>query len=125
MQSCVRFDTYITGGTVLHNYAHIFDLLTSLRRACAHPYLIVHGGGSQTHKLSGGKRLMPKTVDVCGLCQDDVHDDEEEGPKRVAKCGHCFHDDCIKSYVADAPPSKSGAVGCPVCFTKLVVDLNE
>merc|ERR1719359_2077212 len=72
MQSCVKFDTYISSGTILHNYAHIFDLLTSLRRAVDHPYLIVHGGGKDTHMLPNGQRLKPRLGVVCGLCQDDV-----------------------------------------------------
>jgi len=124
MNSCVKFDTYIQSGTVLHNYAHIFDLLTSLRRAVDHPYLIVHGGGGATHKLPGGKKLTPKLGNVCGLCQDDILDGGEE-IKRAAACGHCFHDECIRAYIADAPQLKKGGVGCPVCFTKLSIELDE
>lgn len=125
MQSCVRFDTYINKGTILHNYAHIFDLLTSLRRAVDHPYLIVHGGAANTHQLPAGQPQQDrKLVDICGLCQDDIGDDAEE-PKRVAKCGHAFHLDCIKDYVADAPRLPSGGVGCPVCFAKLQIELDE
>ena len=74
-----------------HNYAHIFDLLTSLRRAVDHPYLIVYGGGQAsgrtllettcafklsidlcqaTHKLPAGKALPAANCgSVCGLCQ--------------------------------------------------------
>jgi DNA repair protein RAD16 len=124
MQSCVKFDTYIQGGTILHNYAHIFDLLTSLRRAVDHPYLIVYGGGASSHKLPGGVKMQPKLGSVCGLCQDDVLEDGEE-VKRTAKCGHCFHDECIRDYIADAPKLKGGGVGCPVCFTKLSIDLGD
>jgi len=123
MQSCVKFDTYVKGGTILHNYAHIFDLLTSLRRAVDHPYLIVHGGGSATHKLPSGERLREELADICGLCQDVVREGSEE-TKRVAKCGHAFHDDCIRAYLEDAPQLPSGGVGCPVCFTRLSVDLG-
>lgn len=39
-----QFDTYVDRGTLLHNYAHIFDLLARLRQAVDHPYLVVHGG---------------------------------------------------------------------------------
>jgi len=124
MQSCVRFDTYIQSGTVLHNYAHIFDLLTSLRRAVDHPYLIVHGGGQSKHALPGGKKITPKFGVVCGLCQDDVLEDGEE-TKRTAKCGHSFHDDCIRAFIADSPKAKRGGVGCPVCFANLSVDLGD
>eukprot|EP00913_Durusdinium_trenchii_P001440 g1333.t1 len=109
MQSCVKFDTFVHSGTVLHNYAHIFDLLTSLRRAVDHPYLIVYGGGQATHKLPAGKSLTYENAgNVCG-----------EEVRRQAKCGHVFHDECIRAYIADAPQLKSGGVGCPVCFTKL------
>lgn len=125
MQSCVKFDTFVHSGTVLHNYAHIFDLLTSLRRAVDHPYLIVYGGGQATHKLPAGKSLTYENAgNVCGLCQDDVNEGGEE-VRRQAKCGHVFHDECIRAYIADAPQLKSGGVGCPVCFTKLHVDLED
>merc|ERR1719450_1400585 len=90
MQSQVKFDTYIKSGTVLHNYAHIFDLLTSLRRAVDHPYLIVHGGGASSHKTpTGAPVASAKLSDICGLCQDDIAEDAEES-KRVAQCGHAF-----------------------------------
>lgn len=36
-----------------------------------------------------------------------------------------FHDECIRAFMADAPSLKSGGVGCPVCFSKLVVDLGD
>ena len=125
MQSCVKFDTFVHSGTVLHNYAHIFDLLTSLRRAVDHPYLIVYGGGQATHRLPAGKQLLAENAgSVCGLCQDDVIEGGEE-IKRQAKCGHVFHDECIRAYKADAPTLKSGGVGCPVCFTKLHIDLDD
>ena len=39
----VQYNTYATSGTVLHNYAHIFDLLTRLRQAVDHPCAL--GGG--------------------------------------------------------------------------------
>ena len=42
-QSRSRFDDYVDQGTLLHNYAHIFDLLSRLRQAVDHPYLVVHG----------------------------------------------------------------------------------
>jgi len=42
-QSRAKFDTYVDKGTLLHNYAHIFDLLARLRQAVDHPYLVIHG----------------------------------------------------------------------------------
>ena len=37
-----KFDGYVKKGSVLHNYAHIFELLSRLRQTCDHPYLVVH-----------------------------------------------------------------------------------
>jgi len=123
--SCTQFNTYVQAGTILHNYAHIFDLLTSLRRAVDHPYLIVHGGNSKSHQLPDGSRLQEKLGDVCALCQEDIVEDDDEEPRRVAKCGHAFHDSCIRDYMTDAPKLRSGGIGCPACFAQLHVDLGD
>ncbi len=37
-----QFDTYVSAGVLLNNYAHIFDLLMRLRQAVDHPYLVIH-----------------------------------------------------------------------------------
>ncbi|RHY91072.1 hypothetical protein DYB37_004367 [Aphanomyces astaci] len=39
-QSKAQFNTYVSAGTLLNNYAHIFDLLIRLRQAVDHPYLV-------------------------------------------------------------------------------------
>jgi len=41
-QSQAQFNTYLQNGTVLNNYAHIFDILIRLRQAVDHPYLVIH-----------------------------------------------------------------------------------
>lgn len=41
-QSQAQFNTYLQTGTVLNNYAHIFDILIRLRQAVDHPYLVIH-----------------------------------------------------------------------------------
>ena len=40
--SKVRFNTYVNEGTVLNNYANIFEVLMRLRQALDHPYLVLH-----------------------------------------------------------------------------------
>ena len=42
MLTRAKFDGYVAKGSVLHNYAHIFELLSRLRQTCDHPYLVVH-----------------------------------------------------------------------------------
>jgi hypothetical protein len=41
-QSQAQFNTYLASGTVLNNYAHIFDILIRLRQAVDHPYLVIY-----------------------------------------------------------------------------------
>jgi len=113
-----QFDTYVEGGTVLHNYAHVFDLIMRLRQAVDHPYLIVHG--SLKASDSGSVSKMPSKshgiAEVCALCQDDIEDRRQQA---TASCGHCFHKDCLKEYLEQAPQLPSGGVGCPSCFVPM------
>lgn len=53
-----KFNTYLEAGTVLNNYANIFELLTRMRLAANHPDL-----------LRVNKR---DDVLVCGICHDEV-----------------------------------------------------
>ena len=39
-QTNSKFNTYVAKGTLMHNYAHIFELLSRLRQAVDHPYLV-------------------------------------------------------------------------------------
>ncbi|CAE8583227.1 unnamed protein product, partial [Polarella glacialis] len=112
-KSQTQFDTYVEAGTILHNYAHVFDLIMRLRQAVDHPYLIIHG--SLTSDPTAGQ--MPSKsrgiCDVCVLCQDDVDD---RAQRAKATCGHVFHRDCLTEYLEQAPQLPSGGVGCPSCF---------
>jgi DNA repair protein RAD16 len=40
-RSTAKFDVFVNKGTLLHNYAHIFQLLSRLRQALDHPYLVL------------------------------------------------------------------------------------
>jgi DNA repair protein RAD16 len=53
-QSQAQFNTYVNHGTVLNNYAHIFDILIRLRQAVDHPYLVIH---SDTQRDKGADAL--------------------------------------------------------------------
>ena len=82
-----QFDTYVKAGTLLQNYASVFELVLRLRQAVAHPDLIVHSD----RRVQG----------TCGICQDDVERCTAES--HTAKCGHTFHLTCWTRYVDDAP----------------------
>lgn len=111
-KSTAQFDTFVTKGTVLHNYAHIFQLLSRLRQALDHPYLV-----AQTLEVG---RHAPTHRGVCGVCQElligvdkvDVH-----------PCKHGFHRICLAQYVESAP--SAAECHCPVCFVRINVDLRQ
>ncbi|EFJ12572.1 hypothetical protein SELMODRAFT_123971 [Selaginella moellendorffii] len=73
-QSKSVFNTYVKEGSVLNNYGHIFDLLTRLRQAVDHPYLVVHSAtgasgnllseGSEDTKIACPRCETPLTVDA-------------------------------------------------------------
>ncbi|PFH35129.1 SWI2/SNF2-containing protein RAD16 [Besnoitia besnoiti] len=135
-QTAIQFDAYVEAGTVLHNFAHIFDLLSRLRQAVDHPYLLIHG----SLQPLDGSSLLPtasrKSVPtgVCALCQDDVL---YEDHLVEAGCGHAFHRACLREYVASAPvgpglessseksEKRKDVLGCPACYTPLTVDLSS
>ena len=108
-ESRTKFDTFAASGTLLHNYAHIFELLTKLRQAADHPYLL-------TKRKSQPVTPEPSDIGVCGLCADDIGPDEVYGK---ASCGHSFHKDCSDDYIRSAPQLPLGGVGCPCCFHPL------
>eukprot|EP00915_Cephaloidophora_sp_WS-2016_P003416 GHVH01004579.1.p1 GENE.GHVH01004579.1~~GHVH01004579.1.p1 ORF type:complete len:1585 (-),score=291.24 GHVH01004579.1:249-5003(-) len=68
-QSKVKFDAYAEEGTVLHNYAHIFDLLSRLRQAADHPFLIVH---NVPVAIPAPSRAAFNQIGTCGVCQDTL-----------------------------------------------------
>jgi DNA repair protein RAD16 len=75
-QSQAQFNTYVQSGTVLNNYAHIFDILIRLRQAVDHPYLVIHSNSSKdlTPLITNDKKRKATieecdTVPDCGLCR--------------------------------------------------------
>ena len=115
-QSVAQFGAYVEAGTLLNNYAHIFDLLTRLRQAVDHPYLVLHskrgiegGPAIPTPNSSGGG--------ICNLCMDEAVD-----PISSA-CDHIFCRSCCEDLVYSAAPD--AALVCPVCRVSLTVDLSQ
>lgn len=100
-QSKAKFSTYVEGGTLLNNYAHIFDLLTRLRQAVDHPYLILYGSESSPGMVdsTGGMSSAASTstaaaaAGVCGICRESVEDAVLTG------CRHVFCRLCMREYL--------------------------
>lgn len=113
-QSQSQFNTYITAGTLLNNYAHIFDLLTRLRQAVDHPYLVVYSKTSTSLANDQNSTFDSSTAkNVCSLCNDESDDPVS------ASCGHTFCRGCIQEYT-----STSGQSLCPSCLKPLTIDFT-
>lgn len=99
-----KFNTYADQGTVLNNYANIFQLITRMRQMADHPDLILK------RNAEAGQNSL-----VCKIC-DDISEDAIK-----AKCHHIFCRSCVQDY-------QEGFVGatpdCPVCHVPLNVDLT-
>jgi SNF2 family DNA or RNA helicase len=87
-QSRARFDAYVAEATVSNNYAHLFDLLTRLRQAVCHPYLIQYGKVPE-----GASAAAASASDVCGICREATEDPVQTG------CHHVFCRLCVREYL--------------------------
>lgn len=104
-----QFDTFVAKGTVLHNYAHIFQLLSRLRQALDHPLLVVKGMDiGEIHYVEG----------MCGICSEGLDGDNSI---HVDPCRHGFHRVCLLQFLESAPDKK---FHCPTCFVTINVDLR-
>jgi DNA repair protein RAD16 len=119
IQSQAQFNTYLVSGTVLNNYAHIFDILIRLRQAVDHPYLVIHSE-TQSHNLqSAGPSDSAKFE--CDLCREPLENAVQ------ARCGHWFCSSCIQDYVASVKENATEAdtvVLCPDCSSLLEVSVS-
>ena len=101
-----KFDTYADNGTVLNNYANIFQLITRMRQMADHPDLILKRMGAET---AGSSNL------VCKIC-DDLSEDAIKSRCHHTFCRACIQD-YIEGYVGGSPP-------CPTCRVALDIDLT-
>ncbi|KAK9702632.1 DNA repair protein rad16 [Basidiobolus ranarum] len=99
-----RFSTYVQQGTVLNNYANIFDLLMKMRQVVNHPDLLLSRGKNKLNAL------------VCGICNEEPED------PIVARCKHVFCREDANQYIQS---SLEEAPLCPICFARLTIDLTQ
>ncbi|CAH0481185.1 unnamed protein product [Peronospora belbahrii] len=128
-QSQAQFNTYVSSGTLLNNYAHVFDLLIRLRQAVDHPYLVIYSKSNPALQLPNS--AVPLTEEqpfgtsggcssederLCAICHECVEDGV------IAKCGHEFCRECVREYIESLP--SGGEATCPTCSKRLTVDLS-
>jgi len=107
MSSTTRqFDTYVSRGVMLNNYANIFGLIMQMRQVANHPDLILK------RHANGGQNVL-----VCSIC-----DEPAEEPIK-SKCHHEFCRSCAKDYVRSFEAGNDP--DCPRCHIPLAIDFDQ
>lgn len=106
-QSKTRFQGYVEEGTILNNYAHVFDLLLRLRQAVCHPYLVLH------RKAEDGAKVGPG---ACCICFEPAED------AITSQCEHVFCRLCATEYIES---DESAVHSCPSCKRALTINLAQ
>ncbi|PYH81396.1 nucleotide excision repair protein [Aspergillus uvarum CBS 121591] len=101
-----QFDTYVSRGVMLNNYANIFGLIMQMRQVANHPDLIL-----KKHAQSG------QNVLVCSICDEPA----EEAIR--SRCHHEFCRRCVKDYVQSS--GIQSVVDCPRCHIPLSIDFEQ
>jgi DNA repair protein RAD16 len=116
-QTASQFNDYVAGGTLLNNYAHIFDLLMRMRQSVAHPYLVVY---SKKASQTGPTPRVTNGRVECHLC-------DQPPTERVVStcCQTAFCRSCVLEYMETAVGVENGGTICPNCNGPFSVDLNN
>ncbi|KAL3477844.1 SNF2 family N-terminal domain-containing protein [Aspergillus californicus] len=101
-----EFDTYVSRGVMLNNYANIFGLIMQMRQVANHPDLIL-----KKH-AEGGQNVL-----VCTICDEPA----EEAIR--SRCHHDFCRRCAKDYMRSF--DAASVVDCPRCHIPLSIDLEQ
>lgn len=98
-----KFETYVSQGVLLNNYANIFGLIMQMRQIADHPDLIL-----KKH-AEGGQNVL-----VCCICDEPAEDAVR------SRCKHDFCRTCVKGYVLSTEDPE-----CPQCHIPLSIDLEQ
>lgn len=101
-----KFDTYVSQGVMLNNYANIFGLIMQMRQIANHPDLILK------------KHVQPGfNVLVCRVCDEPAEDAIR------SRCHHEFCRKCAKDYIESY--DQESVVDCPQCHIPLSIDMEQ
>ncbi|KAL2215293.1 putative DNA excision repair protein Rad16 [Thermoascus aurantiacus ATCC 26904] len=101
-----QFDTYVSRGVMLNNYANIFGLIMQMRQVANHPDLILK------KNAEAGQNVL-----VCSICDEPA----EEAIR--SRCHHEFCRQCAKDYIRSFDADT--VVDCPRCHIPLSIDLEQ
>ncbi|ETV71646.1 hypothetical protein, variant 1 [Aphanomyces astaci] len=131
-QSKAQFNTYVSAGTLLNNYAHIFDLLIRLRQAVDHPYLVIYSKSNPALQVPTPDVPARDDLALIGPPPSSSADDPDDGrtcgfchepPEQAVKsaCHHLFCHSCVEEYVESLLMGAQAT--CPTCNEPLTVDM--
>ncbi|KAL7554732.1 hypothetical protein ACHAWF_018559 [Thalassiosira exigua] len=123
-QTKSSFDDYADSGTLLNNYAHIFDLLIRMRQSVDHPYLVLFSkkntDGQMGSVTPGDAPAIANGSADCDLCH-------EPPTERVLAscCGAAYCRACVLEYMATSNSiAASASMTCPSCRGAFSIDLQ-
>ncbi|KAI9714804.1 MAG: DNA repair protein rad16 [Bogoriella megaspora] len=102
-----QFDTYVSRGVMLNNYANIFGLIMQMRQVANHPDLLLKKNAAE------GQNVL-----VCNICDEPAEDAIR------SKCKHEFCRSCVKNYVKSCEGA-GGDPDCPRCHLPLTIDFDQ
>jgi DNA repair protein RAD16 len=96
-QTAAKFKHFDSSGTILSNFAHLFELLLRLRQAVNHPYLVLYGNNDKDEnsltETASGSFESNGITDICGICREPAED------AVITGCRHTFCRMCIRGYL--------------------------
>lgn len=126
-QTRSSFNDYVDDGTLLNNYAHIFDLLMRMRQSVSHPYLVVFSkkGMGTASATTGGRPAVSNGTTDCDICH-------ESPTNRIVStcCQAAFCKSCVLEYMETSagiggPAGTNGGTPCPSCQAPFSIDLSQ
>ncbi len=118
-QTTSSFNDYVAEGTLLNNYAHIFDLLMRMRQSVCHPYLVVHSKKDIARRSATSAPTVANGTTDCELCHEPPTDRVVSSCCRTAFCKAC-----VLEYMATAA-GDGNDVQCPSCRNPFTIDLSQ
>ncbi|OQE14627.1 hypothetical protein PENSTE_c034G05904 [Penicillium steckii] len=101
-----QFDTYVSRGVMLNNYANIFGLIMQMRQVANHPDLILKKSSQSAQNIL-----------VCSICDEPAEDAIQ------SRCRHDFCRSCITNYLESFDSNL--VADCPRCHIGLSIDLEQ
>lgn len=118
-----QFDTYISRGVMLNNYANIFGLIMQMRQGTSTKLFSSRKNRANSRAVANHPDLILKkhaqggqNVLVCSIC-----DETAEEPIR-SRCHHEFCRKCAKDYVRSL---EDETPDCPRCHIPLAIDFDQ